>query len=160
MPQDLIVNNNTFAYPVTGDEPGWGEPATGWAAEVTNVLSELQGGNDIIQTSFNVANNISSPLDVVGLIFNPAQVRSAVVEYSVYRTTDTNELSETGELFLVYKNGGTIGSKWSIGRMFFGDDSGIVFTMSDSGQIQYTSTNVTGANYSGTMHFLGKATLQ
>lgn len=160
MPTNLVVNNNTFAYPVPGDEPGWGEGATGWAEEVTTVLQGLDNGNDILQTSFNIANNTSSASDVVGLIFNSATVRSAVVSYSIYRKTDTNELAEVGELDLIYKNGGTIGSKWSIGREFSGNDAGLLFTMTDTGQVQYTSTNVTGTNYSGTMHFSAKVTLQ
>lgn len=160
IPQNLVVNNNTFAYPVAGDEPGWGEAATGWAVEVTDALQALEGTDDILQTTFNIANNVSSVSEVVGLIFNSAQVRSAIVEYSVYRKTDSNELAETGTLHLVYKNGGTINSKWAIGRVFFGDDAGILFTMTDAGQVQYTSTNVSGTNYSGTMHFSAKVTLQ
>lgn len=160
MPTNLTVNNNTFAYPSDGDEPGWGADATGWATEVTDVLQGLQGTNDIAQTTFTVANNISSAADVVGLLFNPATVRSAVVEYSVYRKTDSNELAEKGTLELIYKNGGTIGAKWTIGRVFFGDDGGMLFTMTDTGQVQYTSTNLSGTNYSGTMHFSGRVTLQ
>lgn len=160
MPQNLVVNNNTFAYPVAGDEPGWGEAATGWAVEVTAVLDSLSGTNDIPQTSFNIANNTSSPAEVTGLLFNPASVRSAVVEYSVYRHTDSNELAEKGTLELIYKNGGTTNAKWTIGRVFFGDDGGMIFTMTDAGQVQYTSTNVTGTTYTGTMHFSARVTLQ
>lgn len=160
MPQNLVVNNNTFAYPIPGDEPGWGEGATDWAVEVTGVLDSLQGSNDIPQTSFTVANNTSSVADVVGLLFNPAQVRSAVVEYSIYRKTDSNELAEKGTLEIIYKNGGTIGSKWTLGRVFFGDDGGMLFTMTDAGQVQYTSTNLAGTNYTGTMHFSARVTLQ
>lgn len=162
MPTNLVVNNNNFAYPLPGDEPGWGEGATGWAVEVTDVLQGLQGANDIPQTLFDIANNISSPTMIVGLLFNPATVRSAVVEYSIYRKTDTvgNEFAEKGTLELIYKNGGPINSKWTIGRVFFGDDAGLLFTMSDAGQVLYTSSNIAGANYTGTFHFSARVTLQ
>lgn len=162
MPTNLIVNNNTFAYPVAGDEPGWGEASTGWAVEVTGVLQGLEGTNDIVQTSFNVSNNISSASDVVGLIFNPAQVRGAIIDYSIYRKTDTalSEVAEEGTITIVYKNGGTIGSKWTMGRVSVGDDCGLIFTMTDAGQVKYTSTNITGSNYTGTMHFAAKVSLQ
>jgi hypothetical protein len=161
MPQNLVVNNNTFAYPIAGDEPGWGEAATGWAVEVTTALQSLEGVNDILQTTFNIANNTSVAAEIVGLIFNAAQVRSAIVEYSVYRTGTgpTVELSETGTLHLIYKNGAAVNSKWSIGRVFFGDDAGVLFTMTDAGQVKYTSTNISGT-YTGTMHFSAKVTLQ
>lgn len=160
MSRNLTVNNNTFPYPDDGDEPGWGGAATDWAEEVTDVLEVLLGADDIPETTFNVANNISSPLDVVGLVFNPAVVRSAVVDYSIYRSTNTTELAEKGRMELIYKNGGTPGSKWTIGRAFFGDDAGLTFTMTDAGQIQYVSTNVTGTSYVGQMVFEAEAILQ
>lgn len=161
MPQNLVVNGNTFAYPVAGDEPGWGEAATGWSAEVTIALQDLNDINDILQTTFNIASSVSSvSISVVGMYFNPAQVRSAVVEYSIYRTGTgpTVELAEVGTMHLIYKNNAS-GNKWSIGRVFFGDDAGVLFTMNNNGQMYYTSSNIAGT-YTGIMRFSAKVTLQ
>lgn len=160
MATNLTVNNTTFPYPDTGDEPGWGDGASGWAAEVTQVLEQVQGTNDIPESTFNIANNTTSKADIVGFVFNPSAVRSAVVDYSVYRTTNTTELAEKGTLELIYKNGGTVGAKWSIGRVIFGDDAGIEITMTDAGQAQYTSSNMSGTSYTGTIVFEGTAILQ
>lgn len=157
---NLTVNNNTFPYPEPGDEPGWGEGATGWAEEVTTVLNNLSGTDDILETTFNVANNVSSSQDIVGLTFNPSTVRSAVIDYSIYRSTSSTELAEKGKLELIYKNGATPTTKWTIGRVFFGDDGGVEFTMTDAGQIQYTSSNLAGTSYSGVMHFEATVTQQ
>ena len=239
MSTNLTVNNNTYAYPSAGDEPGWGEAATGWATEVTEVLNNLQGTDDIPETSFTIADNQDPAADVVGLVFSPTTVRSAVIDYSIYRTnsdtfgtsdvdagadtiTITNhvfvngdvvtlsssdtlpaglsastlyyvvgvvaltsfqlsatlggsaiditdvgvgthtvslELAEKGKLELVYKNSAP-SSKWTIGRVFYGDDAGVTFTMTDVGQIQYTSTNTQGSNYTGTMRFEATVTQQ
>jgi hypothetical protein len=161
MPIDLTVNNSVFAYPSPGDEPGWGEPATDWASEVSLVLSTLQNSNDILDTSAIIANNQTLPnISVTGLLFNSGTVRAAVVNYSIDIFTSGTELAEVGTLYLIYKNSGTIGSKWSIGRISFGDDAGVTFTMTDAGQIQYTSSNVAGTGYIGTMNFSAKVTLQ
>lgn len=160
MPTNIIINNNNFAYPSPGDEPGWGEAASGAMIEVAAVLSTIQGTDDIPETTFNVANNVSSSMDVTGLVFNPATVRSSVVDYSCYRTTSTTELAEKGQLQLIYKNGATPGTKWSIGRVFFGDDSGLAFTMTDAGQVQYTSTNLSGTSYTGELKFEAFVTQQ
>jgi hypothetical protein len=157
---NLTVNNNTFPYPESGDEPGWGGPATDWAVEVTGVLNTLQGVDDIPETTFNLANNTVTPQDVVGLVFNPATVRSAVVDYSIYRSTTTTELAEKGKLELIYKNGGNPGEKWTIGRVFFGDDAGITITMTDGGQAQYVSSNLGGSSYVGQMKFEAVVTQQ
>lgn len=160
MSTNLTVNNSVYAYPSDGDEPGWGNQASEWAEAVTTVLSNLQGVDDIAETTFTIANNTSSAADIVGLVFNPSTVRSAVVDYSIYRSTSTTELAEKGKLELVYKNGGTIGSKWTIGQVYFGDDAGVRFTMTDAGQIQYTSTNMTGTDYSGEIKFEATVTQQ
>ena len=160
MATNLTVNNSVFAYPDPGDEPGWGEGASGWAAEVTDVLANVQGPDDISQTTFNIANNQTSSTDVTGLVFSTATVRSALVDYSIYIVTSSNEKAEKGQLELIYKNGATVGQKWSIGQVFFGDDSGVRFTMTDAGQIQYTSSNIAGTSYVGTMHFEAKAIQQ
>ncbi len=156
----IVINNTSFNYPDPGSEPGWGADATDAMVEVAEVLATIQGVDDIAETTFNVANNISSAMDVVGLAFNPSTVRSAIVDYSLYRNTDSTELAERGSLNLIYKNGATPGSKWSIGRVLFGDDAGLSFTMTDAGQIQYTSTNLSGTGYAGEMKFEAKATLQ
>lgn len=157
---NLEVNNNTYAYPSPGDEPGWGQAATGWATEVTTVLSTIVNADDILETGFNIANSVSSVANVTALSFNPGTVRSVDVEYSIYRFSSLNELSEAGTLTLVFKNGGTIGSKWSIGRVSVGDDAGVNFFMTDAGQMQYTSTAITGTSYQGTLKFTAKTTNQ
>jgi hypothetical protein len=94
MPTNLTINGNTYPYPSPSDDPGWGAGASGWASEVTTALNDLQSVDDIPETSFNLANNISSPADITGFTFNPATVRGAVLDYTIYRTTNSNEVAE------------------------------------------------------------------
>lgn len=160
MSKNLTVNNNTYAYPEPGDEPGWGAGTTGWAEEVTDVLATIQGPDDIPETTFIIANNMSSATDITGLTFNPITVRSAVVDYSIYRSTSLTELAEKGRLDLIYKNNGPVNNKWTIGRVFFGDDAGVIFTITDAGQMQYTSSNLSGTGYVGEIKFEAIVTQQ
>jgi hypothetical protein len=162
MPISLTVNNLPFEYPVPGDSPGWGEGATGWAEEVTLVLNNLQGPNDIIQTSFSnpgFANNVSTPTNVTGLSFNTGQVRAAFIEYSIYRTSTLNPSgnAEAGIMIIVYDNLAASGSKWSLTIGPVNGNSGVSFSITDAGQIQYISTDIGSAGYSATMHFSAKA---
>lgn len=146
----LTVNGTTYNYPEPGESKGWGEDATAFAEGVTELLSDLKGPNDIVQTTFSLANNQTSPADITGLAFDITQVRSSVINYSIYRVTDSNELAESGQIFIVYKNNA---ATWSLARQFFNDDSGITFSITNTGQVQYTSTNVAGTNYSGIINF-------
>lgn len=148
----LVVNNKTFAYPSTGQDPGWGEDATRWAREVTRVLASLNGTNDILQTSFTIANNTSSATDINGLLFNTSQVRAATINYSLYRNTTgggATELAESGVIQIVYK---TVAATWELAQQSVGN-AGVIFSITSGGQFQYTSSNMTGSSYTGKMVF-------
>lgn len=160
MPKTLIVNNTPYEYPTSGDEPGWGNDATGWAEGVTNVLSDLLGPNDLLETAFNIANNQVSVADVTGLILNAASVRAGEISYSIYRQTDTNSFVETGKINVAYNNASPNPNKWELNQGSIVGNAGVVFTINNSGQIQYTSSNVSGANYTGTMKFRLKSLQQ
>lgn len=149
MSKTLTVNNTSFNYPDAGEPKGWGEEATAWAEEVTDVLADLKGPNDILQSSFSIGNNQSTFADVVGLIFDPGQVRSATIQYNIYRVTDTQELSEEGVLRVVYKNNAAV---FELTQDSSGD-SGVSFQILPTGQVQYSSSLVAGVSYVGTMKF-------
>lgn len=162
MPQTLIVNNIPFEYPVPGDEPGWGQPASDWAAEVTDVLNDLLGPNDITQTAFTIVNNVAVMSDIVGLVFDTGQVRSALIEYSIYRvsTASPSGNAESGVLNLVYDNSAAPGSRWLIAVGFQNGNSGVTFSVTDNGQVQYQSTNIGVPGYSGLMKFRARTLTQ
>lgn len=157
MPRVLIVNNTPYNYPTSGDEPGWGNDATAWAVGVTNVLSDLLGPNDILETAFNVANNQTSFSDVTGLIFNAASVRAAEITYAVFRVSTANPsgFAETGTIQIVYDN--NVG--WYINQGNILASSGVTFSITGAGQVQYKSTDIGSLNYTGTMKYRAK-TLQ
>lgn len=160
MPQ-LTINNNTFNYPDPGQDPGWGEDATGWAESVTEVLNTLLAPGDILQTSFSVANNVASPSNVVGLFFDGATVRAANISYAINRTSNTNPygINETGTIYLNYDGAAPLGSKWTLSQQKH-NDAGVTFSVNDSGQILYTSTDIGATNYQGTMKFSAKTLSQ
>jgi len=151
MPKKLTVNNIPFSYPTKGDEPGWGGDATDWSTEVTTVLGSLLAPDDIVQTSFDIANAQTASQDVTGLIFNSASARSAVIDYSIYRVSDAQVSgnTETGQIHVVYDN--NVG--WSMGITDIVGNSGVTFSITPAGQIQYQSTDIGNLNYSGVIKF-------
>lgn len=155
MPKVLIVNNTPYNYPTAGDEPGWGGQATGWATAVTDVLTDLLGPNDILETSFNVANNQISWADVTGLTFNTAQVRAADISYSIYRvsTGTPSGQTEKGTIQIAYDN--AVG--WILNQGNILGNAGLQFQILSSGQVQYKSTDIGAPGYSGIMHFRAKS---
>lgn len=94
--------------------------------------------NDISETSFSGANNQASPANITGFLFSNASVRSfdALVSIAVDATSD---------LFEVVKiQGIQRGADWVIGSSSVGDNTNIVFSITNAGQLQYTSPNFSG----------------
>ena len=115
-------------------------------AYVDAAVSSGGSPGDIAQTSFSLANNQASPADVTGFAFANASVRSfdALVSVSVDATSD---VFETFKLLGVQR-----GSDWSLSYDSTGDTSGVSFTITNAGQIQYTSSSYAGF-VSGTIKF-------
>lgn len=118
------------------------DPSSAQDAATKNYVdgfSIQKSAGDIKETSFSAANNQVTAADVTGFAFANGTVRSfqALVSVSIDATTDLFEVFEL--------SGIQVASAWYFSNMMSnGDDSGITFTITTAGQIQYTSTNVSG----------------
>ena len=107
---------------------------------------------DEAQESFVIANNQSSAQNVTGLLVDPLQTRSFSMNYEIYRKTDDalSEVVEVGTFRAVYNS--QAGS-YLTSQDFAGNETGVELSIQPSGQIQYTSTDISGANYVGTLQY-------
>jgi hypothetical protein len=117
-------------------------------------LENMLGGGIAVETQFTIANNQSSAASITGLVFDKTVYITAEVQYTVMRKTDTaaSGVRETGRLLCTYESQE---NAWNIEPLvdtfMTNGPSGITFSITSAGQIQYTSTNITGANYVGKM---------
>jgi hypothetical protein len=109
-------------------------------------LGTLTSAGDLSEISFSSANNQSSAANVTGFAFANATVRSFKAIASVYINA-TSSLYESFELTGIQR-----GSGWLLQVSSMGDVSGIIFSITSSGQIMYTSTNIAGFS-AGTIKF-------
>ena len=87
--------------------------------------------------SFIASNNVISATNVTGFSFSNANIRSFNASASV-----SVVLSAGTSLYgMVNLNGTQNASGWSLYTETLGDETGITFTITNAGQIQYTSTN-------------------
>jgi hypothetical protein len=141
MPVALVVQGVTYQYPIVSSE-GWGTEATDWAVAINSVVNSIIVDGDLGPTVLvTIANNQSSAANVTSLAFNSATIRSAQVQYFVYRTwnSGTEEAVENGILFLNYKDIAAVWDLVQIGNNVEG--SGVVFSITAGGQVQYISDN-------------------
>ncbi len=104
-------------------------------------------------STFSIVNNQSSVADVTGLLFSGAVTQSFVAEYFIYRNTTSTgatELASRGMMIGAYS---PVAATWemSVGPQV--GDAGITFSITAAGQVQYTSTNITGTAATSKMSF-------
>jgi hypothetical protein len=100
--------------------------------EITPSLGDIWA-----EKSFNASNNVTSAANVTNLVFDNTIVRSfnAYVSVTIVKSTGSN-LYANFELKAVQKAG-----TWVINSSYVGDFTGVVFSITDQGQVQYTNIN-------------------
>lgn len=150
----LVINGTSYNYPIDGENPNWSE-ATDWAEAVTTALGTLLAPGDILETTFTINNNVAVLTNINGLLFDPGTVRAANIDYAIYRTSSTNPSgqAENGTIFLVFDDSATAGSKWQLSQRSEGTNAGVSFSITDGGQVQYTSNDIGSTGYVGSIKF-------
>ena len=114
------------------------------ALETIDENASKKETGDLPVTSYNILNNQVAPINVTGLLFANASVWSFRASVAVYINA-TSSLYES-----IYLYGIQRGADWVMTATSTGDESLIAFTITNAGQIQYTSGNYAGFNGSGT----------
>jgi hypothetical protein len=110
-------------------------------------------GDIFTERTFAAANNQSAFANITGLLFANANVRSFEAFVSVYIDATTDRFA----LFTL--KAVQRASNWVLNTSFIGDNNtGIVFRILSTGQVQYTSTNLAGF-VTDTMKFRATSTL-
>jgi hypothetical protein len=158
MAKNRQIGSNPVIVPEAGDNPGWGEDTTELfdqiidaladvqgpndilttSANLANALADVQGPNDILTTSANLANNqtgFPTPASVPGLVFNTGQVQSIDIDYLVIRVYDlgATTITESGKMYGNYDGSTFFLSVESTGNV------GISFDITNAGQVTYTT---------------------
>jgi hypothetical protein len=97
--------------------------------------------DDLKRTSFSIVDNQSSPANITGLKFNNGLTRGFNVQITIERDSTWAQYDLKG----IRKNG-----HWDMSQEYVGDSTGVSFSITNSGQLQYTSTNT---GFSGTLLF-------
>lgn len=98
----------------------------------------LKSTGDISETSYSITNSQTSAHNITDFAFDNAIVRSFEAEVSVEIDADT-DLFEKVSISGIQKS-----ADWEISIRSLGDSTGIVFSITSAGQLQYTSLNYTG----------------
>ena len=98
----------------------------------------LKSTGDISETSYSITNSQTSAHNITDFAFDNAIVRSFEAEVSVKIDADA-DLFEKVSISGIQKS-----ADWEISIRSLGDSTGVVFSITSAGQLQYTSLNYTG----------------
>lgn len=161
----LTIKGSVVTIPSSGSQANWAEGIIDALTALTDAVNAVTGTYDVQPQVQNIdANNSSSNIEISNLIFPVADVRAATIYYSVYRLTedsgagDAQEKVEGGTLAIVYNASNGVGNKWELIREYAGDAQ-ITFNVTDLGQIEFTTTALTGINHTGKISFRALAIL-
>lgn len=138
---ELINQGSSVTLANQNDSAQFGTDRTNW----WSYAIAKQPISIIPKTNFTLTNNQSSPANVDSLSFDKTVYRTAIIKIDVRRKTDTAS-SEVRATHYVHASYNLQADTWSILDSPQGDDDGIVLSITNAGQMQYTSTNITGAN--------------
>jgi len=110
----------------------------------------VDGVNETTIRRVDILNSQASPVNVTGLVFDKLKVRAAQYFYEILQSTASANLQEIGSFFVKYNSAS---DTWSVHTNQQGDSSGIEFSISSSGQVQYTSGTLAGSGYAGEATF-------
>lgn len=103
-----------------------------------------------VQADILIANNQVAPANLTNLVFDGETTNNFRVGYTLTRSSSLESYAQTGELRGVYN---TVTNTWFMSDNFTGENAGVSFTITNLGQIQYTSSNLTGTGYVGTFEY-------
>lgn len=112
------------------------------------IVKTIQEGAGTI--SVDLTNN-AGPLDIPGLLFDKTKVKSVDITFDIRRRTDTVQTKERGMITLNFDEDS---GAWD--QPYFESilgDTGVSFSITAVGQLQYTATNLAGANYVGKLRY-------
>lgn len=155
----IIINGVTVAFPSSGQDANWSSAVIQAIQLIAEALNISAGPFDIPPQNYVMTSNVNSNVDIPNLSFPVTDVSGAIVFYTVGRHTDTTVLSQTGFLLLNYDSSRATNSKWQVTDQYTNSGAQIVFSMTDVGQVQFSTTSISGPNFAGHIQFRALAVL-
>ncbi len=140
MSKTRILGSEIFQYPETGDI-NYGEEASGWVGEATNILSGISGPGDIPttqQTLLTPSGGTYTTGTIDKLVFNTAFVQSLEVSGFITRTYSDSTPKQVEYFKITGAYNGTV-INYSV--EYSGNETELEFTIS-GGQFGYSYLNL------------------
>jgi hypothetical protein len=155
----ILIKGTPISIPDSAQSPNWAPGIIEGFQALADAVNSISATYDVAPQVLNIdAYNPGTNIDATNLIFPPTEVRAATIYYTVKRETsdsgppDGEQLAEAGTLEIVYNEGNPVTQKWEIVRTYEGE-ANISFSVTDLGQIRFTTQTITGIDHSGLLSY-------
>lgn len=152
------IQGTNINFPNSGDSPNWSAAVDQFAVAVAAALASFVGPADIPPQTYVMVSNANTNVSLPNLSFSTTTVQGAIINYSVYRNTNINTATETGEIIINYNATNPVNNKWEISREHAGD-SFVTISITDVGQVQFSSPALAGTSFNGKITYQARAIL-
>lgn len=157
----IVINGTIIQFPSSGQAPNYASALIQFAQAVAAALNLVVGPFDVPPQTFVMTSNANTNVILPNLTFPPSNVQGAIISYSVFRQTTgsgATTASETGQLIVNYNPTFPTNEKWSITREYVGN-AFVTFSISDVGQLEFSSSLLPGLDHTGTIVYQATAIL-
>lgn len=156
----INIAGTLIQFPDSSSNPNWSPAIIQFAEAVESALAGLAGSFDVPPQTYTMVSSVNTNVDLPSLSFPPSQVLSATIGYTILRDPDTatsnNIVTQTGSIVITYNSDGGVGEKWVQTHEFDGDAS-VTFSVTDVGQVQFSSTSIGVGTHAGQITYYAKS---
>ena len=153
----ITIQGTPIEIPSSGESPNWAPGIIEAFQAIETALNSAIGPYDVASQILTIdAHNPGTDIEITNLSFPTSSIQGAFIRYSVIRTTTTDTAYETGDITITYNPNGAVNQKWEIAREYIGDGK-ISFTITDIGQVKFSTTAMGGLSHSGKLIFSAQA---
>jgi hypothetical protein len=154
----ITISGTTVNFPSSGDSPNWSPAVIQFAQLVAAALEFTVGAFDIPPQTFDITADVNTNVALPNLSFPTTQVNGAIIAFSVIRVSSTTTVTETGNMVINYNPTFPTNQKWEISVDYVGN-ADITFSVTDVGQVQFSTTSLPGSFVSASITYQAKAIL-
>lgn len=159
MSYQVVIQGTVLNLPEVSASPNWAPGQVAFNKAVANALQFSVGTFDIPPTTYQMVTNSNTDVEIGGLAFPTSEIRGVFLYYTIFRETTTDNEAEAGMITMVYNPNNSVNNKWETTQQFCGGST-VTFSVTDNGQVLFSSEVLSGSNHTGTIGYYAKVIQQ
>lgn len=156
----ITILGTVINFPDSGSAPQWSQAVIQFATLVSQAINSVIGSFDVPPQSLTIdGNNPGTNVSIPNLTFSTLSVRAAFIRYSVYRNTSLSTAVEQGTILIAYNPTNPSGNLWEINQDKIGN-AHITFSVTDTGEVEFSTTAISGTSHNGVIFYTAQSMLQ